>query len=207
MERRIIARLHKFRNKSFALALSLFVILVVSGVVLWKKGISFSAVATAMDGFTSLSLAIVLLCACSQIFFMILRVYALMPGETRIGWKSVAEAISYGQLINTFIPARAGDILKVVMFNRGDSENCSLMTGAGVVLADKVVDVIALLLLFVFSGAYRVAESHLPVFPGGLSRLFPQSSSHSFWGGTSALRRNFSRRESGSPSSSRASPF
>lgn len=148
------------RKKQVSLFLSVAVILGLAGFLLWKKGISFDAILAAMGRFSPAVLAGVLGLALLQYFFMMLRVWVLCPRYHRVRLRQVAEAIAYGQFLNTFLPARAGDVVKAVLVSRGENEHVPVMTGAGVVIADKVVDILSLLSMILLTQAYVVPGFH-----------------------------------------------
>ena len=125
---------------------------------------------------------------------MILRVWSIIPKHCRIGWKTVAEAISFGQFLNTFVPARAGDVVKIMVVSKADSENAPVMTCAGFILADKIMDLASIVALVFMSRAYHVATMHVPslsskllwlILPFSLAlflawRLVPREKLHRF---------------------------
>ncbi len=43
------------------------------------------------------------------------RLWVLLPGPRRASWFDVFRAFNWGQLVNNYVPARAGDILKVAL--------------------------------------------------------------------------------------------
>ena len=156
------------------LMISVIVVLLFVAFLHENKSISSAAILHSLEKFGPLCVGIVLFFALAQILFMILRTWLLFPREGNLSLFNVAHAFSFGQLVNTFLPARAGDVLKAVIARResaggslnGSSDKSraqplSLMTCAGVILADKFVDVGALLLLILVSGAILVPQMHV----------------------------------------------
>lgn len=82
--------------------------------------------------------------------------------------RSAIHGVLYGQCLNTFVPARAGDFLKAVIFSKAMSKdlsgkNSSILLSGGVLVADKLIDILALLLIVFLSGSTR--HSALIKFP------------------------------------------
>jgi len=83
-----------------------------------------------------------------QVLFQVLRLRALVPPETSLQWLTVARAYSYGQFLNAFVPSRAGDVFKVLYLKQKINSNAfGFSKLAGIIVADKVVDVLALIIL------------------------------------------------------------
>lgn len=89
---------------------------------------------------------------------LVLRLYLLVPEPRQLSFTWTANAIALGQGANYFFPARAGDALKVIILSRGKSPRSYLPadTGTGIILADKVVDIAAVIAFALATGAYRV---------------------------------------------------
>ena len=130
------------------------------------KSVSFTEVYEALSRLEPTSVALALIYVLGQILCMVARIWCLFPNRQTITFMGVAHAITVGQFVNTFLPARAGDVLKVMMLNRKDSpSSVSMLTGAGVVASDKLVDMGALFLLIAFSKAYLVPGFAIPTVP------------------------------------------
>lgn len=124
---------------------------------LFKGPISLEEVLKSFSEFPAWALVAALGLCSLQVIWMGLRVWALTPTGTRA--KPVVWAISYGQFANAFFPARAGDALKVAIL--GDKEKgagLSFTASAGVLVADRPVDIVALLLWVFAAGAYKLPE-------------------------------------------------
>lgn len=138
------------------------------------KQISLDAVRGALANFGFLTIAAALFFGCVQNTFLVLRIWALFPEKNALSLFSVAHGVVYGQLLNTFAPARAGDVLKAVIFSKApqspvhDNDKVTVMTGAGLIIADKVADMAALVVLIFISGAFLVPglTVNLPTIPG-----------------------------------------
>jgi len=147
-------------NRKFPVKLVAAIVLAIGLVVFLVsyKGVSFQAVQEALKAFrwpvVLSAFAFVLL----QNSFIVLRLWALLPARSGLSLFDVAHGVVYGQLLNTFVPARAGDVLKAVIFKKAGNSNVNLMTGAGVIVADKLIDMAALVCLIFLSGAYAVPE-------------------------------------------------
>ena len=89
----------------------------------------------------------------TQVVFQSLRLWAVVPRALALGVGRVAHAFVIGEWVNSLIPARAGDALKIVMIRRAPAAGLSgLPSATGVVVADKLVDVVSLVLLCVGGG-------------------------------------------------------
>lgn len=141
------------KRNFWKLILSLVVVALLA-YYLMRQGVDAQDMRDALSKFGPGAILGALLFVLLQNFFMALRLWALFP-KGRLPFGSVAHGVFYGQLANTFVPARAGDLLKAVVFSKS---NVSLLTGAGVIVGDKLVDVSALLLLTLISGAYKIPE-------------------------------------------------
>ena len=73
------------------------------------------------------------------------RLWTVFPTAARPPWTRVGRAFAYGQLVNAWLPGRAGDVVKVVSIaGHRDEKRASAFEVTGVVLADKLFDVITL---------------------------------------------------------------
>lgn len=124
------------------------------------RNISFEAMGEAMRAFSVQSVGLALLLMVLQLFAMILRFYILLPSP-RVGFSKVIEAMSYGQLVNSLLPARAGDVIKAVVIGKSGNGNVSVMTSAGVLVADKLVDILALISALFIVGVHNLPESKM----------------------------------------------
>jgi len=100
---------------------------------------------------------LVTLSSAVQIVFMTLRFWFLLPNEVPLS--KASQALIFGHLANNFAPARAGEALKIVFLNKGD-HSLSLLTATGSFAADKIVDLLSLILLFILFGSYRSSVFH-----------------------------------------------
>jgi uncharacterized membrane protein YbhN (UPF0104 family) len=89
------------------------------------------------------ALALSVLASIAQAVVQATRLWALFPRGRRPTWTRAARAHGFGQLTNAFLPARVGDVMKVVAMKNAD--NATDATGA--VLADRALDAVALVLL------------------------------------------------------------
>ncbi|GEM_PF-866821 len=151
------------------LGISTVVIGVIISLFLSSGSISWHELKHSIAGFGVTGCAIAFLCLAGQIFFMIFRYWALIPTEHSINIFRMAYAISVGQAVNTYFPARAGDFLKAALMTRdpktafsgnvpskdfeGDDRRFTFLKAMGLIVADRVVDVGTLILLVLFSGA------------------------------------------------------
>lgn len=93
-----------------------------------------------------------------QLALMVNRLWVLFPREAKVAWGRAARAMCYGQTLNHFVPARAGDVVKAIYLKReGDETRRDLPVSetAGVIIADKVIDTAALLLVILSAMAFE----------------------------------------------------
>ncbi len=92
-----------------------------------------------------------------QIFFIVWRTSLLIPREIHPGIRQVTYAITMGHALNLFFPARAWDVLKCFLLSKGKGRGgaMTVLSAAGVMVADRIVDITALLAIAGIWGAYR----------------------------------------------------
>lgn len=88
-----------------------------------------------------------------QSLSQMLRLWCLFPREARLSFITIAKAFSVGQFLNSFLPARAGDIAKVVILTQSGGPAISHNTG--VIIADKIIDLMSLGLMVVLAGSLK----------------------------------------------------
>lgn len=109
----------------------------------------------------------------TQVVLQSLRLWAVVPRALALGVGRVVHAFVLGEWLNIFAPARSGDALKVVLIRRALNSGLSgLPSATGVVVADKLVDLVSLVLL---CGA------------GGLTGLLWARAQTGFFGGALAV--------------------
>ena len=115
------------------------------------KGIPVHDVMARVASFPLYTLGIVLAASLVQIGAQASRLWLVFPRAKRPSWMSVARGFSFGQLVNMSLPARAGDVVKVVSMARDENEpvamRTSIATATGAVLADKALDIGTMTLL------------------------------------------------------------
>lgn len=117
------------------------------GSIVWAlesgQGKSIAEAWEAAKDFPLSVLGIAFLLCTSQILCMGMRTWCLTPPKTPLFW--VLWAISYGQLANAFLPARAGEALKVAVL--GDKKKKSAFSyseAVGILFSDKILDLLGL---------------------------------------------------------------
>lgn len=92
----------------------------------------------------------------------------LVPGRTTRDIGHVTLVQVYGQFLNSFLPARAGDALKAVKLT---SPSLPFSGAVGVLLADKVIDTLSFIMLCLCALPFWIkrlpVDSLLPAFQGG----------------------------------------
>src|SRR5579859_921622 len=118
-----------------------------------------------------------------QNVFQATRLWILLPSDRRLPWWAAVRAFTAGQLINNYVPARAGDVAKIALMkkearahtdrmNQSVAEPSVLRLAGTVLLADKIVDIgslVLLLTLFTSMSAARIVP-----FPASMGR-------HGWW--------------------------
>lgn len=102
-----------------------------------------------------ITLAIAFSLILAQIVCQSLRLWAVVPRALALGVGLVAHAFVLGEWVNSLVPARAGDALKIVLIRRAPGQDqgvSGLSSATGVLVADKLVDIVSLLLLCVAGG-------------------------------------------------------
>lgn len=96
------------------------------------------------------------------------RLWTLLPGAKRLPWLQVVRSFIWGQLINKFVPARAGDVAKIALIRKiseadGLAAGTSAASLAGsVLIADKFADVGSLLLLLALATPAWLRDLSMP---------------------------------------------
>jgi uncharacterized membrane protein YbhN (UPF0104 family) len=89
----------------------------------------------------------------AQLAFQSLRQWAVVPRDLGLSLFQVVHAFVLGEWLNIFTPARAGDALKVVLIRQESGGSLKGVPSAtGAVLADKVIDIVTLVLLCMAAG-------------------------------------------------------
>jgi len=111
-----------------------------------------------------------------QNLLMCFRIWFLFPKNHAISLGGALHGVFYGQCVNMFLPARAGDLLKLVIFSKSmksdssqrEKDNYPFFVSGGVLVSDKVVDILSLIICIIFSGSLKHLDlSLLPKISGG----------------------------------------
>jgi glycosyltransferase 2 family protein len=124
-----------------------------------------------LTGFGPASLAAALVWVIAQVACQSLRFWAVVPAGAPLGVTAAAYVFTLGDWTNLFAPARGGDALKVMLLTRtGGDRSVSVPRAIGAVLADKIVDLGALVLLCAITGTLTIlrAEANTPRIENGL---------------------------------------
>ena len=98
------------------------------------------------------------------------RLWALLPEHLGVRWWPAVRAFYLGQVVNNYVPARAGDVVKIALIRRltpadepgaATSNTTAKLVGA-VLVADKLVDLGALVLLVALMAPGWLREVPLP---------------------------------------------
>lgn len=150
-----------FIRKYWKHGLTLLVLAISVGFLLSKQDIQINKFMTAlaqMEGWVVMAaLGAVLL----QIGFQVARLWSVVPKEAGIGWVKIARVFSWGQMVNSVAPARAGEVVKIVGVQKGESLNMAHATG--VIISDRIVDMGSLVLLTLGVGIpWHAVRDRLP---------------------------------------------
>lgn len=143
------------------------------GSALYHSDFSAAALWESISKFGLPTLAGALFFVTAQNLLIMLRFWVLLPKRT-VRFFKVANAMLLGQWLNLFLPARAGDALKVIWLNRDDKfgKRLPAATGAGILFADKIVDVTAWVVLMIVLGTQRfIPKAVVPSTPFVLTAM------------------------------------
>ena len=147
------------QSKTFYFLRILVALLIVVGGGIWLVKTQHSAaekVLTVLPKFSVDCIALVVFLDCLQILFMSLRFWLLYPKKHRTLLRNVYAAMSIGQTMNAFLPARAGDFYKVAtLAPKPPVPDFNMLTLTGILTADKMVDLVSFLVLVFAFGSYK----------------------------------------------------
>lgn len=132
------------------------------GYLLVSQKISPSGVIEFLERLSFLNLSVCLLLALLQVGFQSSRLWMMLAAaKAPMSWLQVFKAFSFGQLINDFVPARAGDVAKVAFLKRVAHDKSLTLTkiAGSVFIADKFADICALIFWSALGGQEVVQES------------------------------------------------
>jgi len=94
---------------------------------------------------------------------------ALRACSGRLGYLETASRYAVGGLVNTFVPARLGDAVRVGLLSRAFEERGRVLTTTGVLAFLGVARAAALMLLVLPAAAAGMLPIRWLAFPGGLA--------------------------------------
>ncbi|MGE0616363.1 MAG: lysylphosphatidylglycerol synthase domain-containing protein [Bacteriovoracia bacterium] len=84
----------------------------------------------------------------AQIFFQCMRVHFLIAPSLKLRWYQTIRVFNIGQVLNNFLPAKVGYAYKVVSLGKLSREPHAVARAVGgIFVADKIADILALLVL------------------------------------------------------------
>lgn len=149
-------------SKSQKLVLATLLILSGVGYYIYDQKVDFKGVFSSLERLTALNLGVCVSLALLQVLFQASRLWTgLLAGGVGLTWFEVFRAFSLGQLINDFLPARAGDLAKVALLKRVAKDKAITLTriAGGVFIADKLADICGLVFWSAVGGRDVVRES------------------------------------------------
>lgn len=159
--------------------LSLVVVLFCVAAVVHFGGVNFSDFMQALKRFRSEALLLPIVFTLLQVSFQIALLWALLPPQSPLGILAVARVFSFGQLLNAFVPAKAGEAYKAVALVRSDAtRRLTLATCGGVLIAEKLLSIVTLLVLGILFGLSALRSLEAPplkvalILGGGVLALF-----------------------------------
>ena len=116
------------------------------------RGVHLHDIVARIRSFPLLAVFAALGAAALQITSQLTRLWAVFPERRRPTWPVVARAFTFGQLINMYLPARTGDVVKVLTLAgaRASAEarhRTSVAEATSAVITDKGVDLLTMLLI------------------------------------------------------------
>jgi uncharacterized membrane protein YbhN (UPF0104 family) len=153
------------QSKRFYFLRVLAALIIVGGGILWLLKNQRSAakkVITLLPKFSASCLLWVLLLDALQIFLMAMRFWFLYPKEHRTSIRNVFAAMSVGQTMNAFLPARAGDFYRIASLTpKPTKPDFNILTLTGILASDKLVDLASFLILIFALGSYKESSKSL----------------------------------------------
>src|SRR5438477_134356 len=154
------------RARTIALA-----VVSVSLAALALRRIDLHDVAARLSALSRTTLLLAIGLSLAQAVVLATRLWSVFPRHARPSWATVARAFGFGQLANSYLPGRAGDVVKVFAMR---APGGTVADATGVMLAHKGLDVLTLALVVVafgrgllgalFAGALHVPHATWP-FP------------------------------------------
>jgi len=105
--------------------------------------------------------ALILALVLAQVFFQTLRLFFVTSGFHSINFSSSFRIYCIGQIGNSFLPGRMGDLYKSLALSRDKQRKKSssiTKIGGSIFIVDKIVDLVALLILLFYFHSAKNAE-------------------------------------------------
>ncbi len=136
------------------------VILVGGGLFFLSRatGLNFQKWLLILSRFSPWLIAIAAMGVSLQVALQISRWFSLFPAKEPVRWVRVARAFLTGQAVNTFVPARAGDVVKILALKGKNTGSQDVARTTGVVIADKLIDLLSLLLAVALFASWLLWE-------------------------------------------------
>jgi len=123
----------------------------VVALVFGVRGVHLGEVASRLSAFPVSGVALALGAGLLQVLAQLVRLWSLFPRGARPRLSTVGRGFAWGQLLNMFLPARAGEVVKVVSIARAQpipgAPQPTMTQTTGAILADKIVDLVTMLAL------------------------------------------------------------
>lgn len=127
------------------------------------RNIHLSDIFQALMTFGWKTVAIAFAFVMGQVICQASLLWSLIPGRLNFGWWGPgATAFAQGQLVNSFLPARAGEAVKAISLHRQIGHELPLSTAAGVLVAEKAASGFSLIFFCLLAGRQWLAELNTP---------------------------------------------
>lgn len=121
------------------------------------RGIHLGAIFGTMMTVSPIALALAVLTALLQSALLAARFWLIFPRKKRPSWGASARAFAYSQSANVYLPARAGEVLRVVTLTREaerepHKSRPSVADAASATILDRVLDVFSFVVMALVFG-------------------------------------------------------
>lgn len=158
----------KYRN--FLYWISAVVIIGFAAFFFYRNADQWDQLREAMSKYRRRELLLAFLAVSFQLFCQSLRMWALIPDRKRADIARAIQALVFGQAVNAFVPARAGDAVKAVKLSAGGR---TIPTSVGILLADKLIDLISFLVMCAAASPFWLKSLPVPsLMPKGNTWIY-----------------------------------
>jgi uncharacterized protein (TIRG00374 family) len=147
---------------------SAFILIIGASFLLFSKDLNLRDAYHSFDRVDPLMVLLAFGAVIGQVTLQACRFWILFPKTLRPSFGELLRIFSFGQWMNIFIPARAGDVMKVLALKSDASEKkVAVADATGVLIADKALDIGALLLLLLMTHPTWLYQEAPHLLPSG----------------------------------------